>query len=59
MANLHELLNSMTNEELQSLRDYDSISDDFLSSNFQYRDGSTDAVVNDIKEQNLALARYR
>lgn len=54
---MDELLREMTNEQLELLRDCDSIADDFLSSNFKYRDGSNDAVINEIKHQNLNLAR--
>ena len=58
MANLDPILAGMTNEQLELLRDYDSIADDFLSSNFNYRDGSMESEINNIKAQNLNLARF-
>ena len=59
MSNLEELLNGKTDEELELLRDHESIADSFLTSNFQYRDGSSVALIDDIKAQTLVLARLR
>ena len=56
---LDEILQGMNTGELNDLNDYDAIAESFLSSNFSYRDTTaTDSLIADIKEQNLALARF-
>ena len=56
---LDEILQEMSTDELNHLNDYDAIAESFLVRNFSYRDTTaTDSLIADIKEQNLALARF-
>jgi hypothetical protein len=55
---LHQQLNEMSDFELRNLLN-DQISDDFLSTQYSYRDWSaTNVVIGDIKAQNLEVARF-